>query len=125
MKLTLFLVAGITGMLFLSASLKAQNPDENKYKDFFNPNSVLSSEQEALKIKVAKFICLNIDERADTLYCKASKENNKKNEIPEYFFHKIKSDLSNVNAGIRAKWMSASQVKKSIEEIYSVHLKDK
>lgn len=112
-------------MLFLPASLNAQHPDENKYKDIFNPNSVLTGGQEALKIKVAKFICLNIGERADTLYCKASKEDFIKNDIPEYFFHKFNSDLSAVNAGIRAKWMSASQVKKSIEEIYSVYLKDK
>lgn len=91
----------------------------------FNPNSVLTGGQEALKIKVARFICLSIDERADTLYCKASKEDFIKDDIPEYFFHKLKSDLSNLNAGIRAKWMSASQVKKSVLEIYSVYLKDK
>lgn len=123
MKLNFFLVLGITGVLFLSNPLKAQNLDEDKYKDLFSPNSTLSSELEALKIKVAKFICVNIDERADTLYCKASKEDFIKNDIPEYFFHKINSDLHNVNAGIKAKWINASQVKKSIETIYKLHLK--
>ncbi len=109
--------------LLIPAMSSAQNNETKTYEDILNPNAVLDSTQVALKKRVAMFIINKISERGDTLYISSSKEDFINNDIPEYFYNRLDSDLKNVNVFINEGKAKSSDIICGLQKMYNSLLK--
>lgn len=108
--------------LFGSMSLYSQSQTNNDYDAIFKPDHLLTQSQKDLKIKIAKLVCVSLEEQGDTIRCKAVESDFIKNDIPVYYYKRLCSDIKNLNTFIRSGKTTAAKVKSSLDELYNVKI---
>lgn len=122
-KIVLSILIILFGILSVNAQNNSSKYNINPALKLLQPDTKLSKKEIKQKKNLAMLVCNNIDERADSLYFKLSKEEFlTKSKLPIDYYNEIERNIKDINLFLRkdvAKNTSAAEIKQQMIELYN------